>query len=174
MNNVAPVTAGFRYRITDALGNSADAQAQLIIDPGTLYWRTSRYLARGSRGHRYATTALRVARGWSASTCSSCGGDKFTLVAGTLPRGMWLSPLNAYRGRQYVNLGGTPTRSGSYALRVRHRASMDAGTARDVVTRMPTYRFVLTVFSRLSRLAGVITAPSHRVMASANFHAVGA
>lgn len=116
MNNIAPVETNLSYTVTDHNGTSAQGALALTIDPGHLYWRTPSTLPTAQVGHGYATIGLKVARGWSSSTCAGCGGDKFTLVRGTLPPGMWLTPLGAFSGKQQVLCGGTPRTAGAYAF----------------------------------------------------------
>jgi hypothetical protein len=104
----SPCTYAYGYRVRDQFGTSYSGDAAITVYPGPLYFRTAHALPSASRGAGYSTQVIKVGRGW--------GTDEFKLIGGSLPPGMWLSPLNRNSGKQYVLFGGRPTAAGKYGL----------------------------------------------------------
>lgn len=110
-SSTAPYKVTFTYKVTDGAGPfqaSATRAVSIIVNPGPLYFRTPHTLPSTSVGAAYSTQVIKVGRGW--------GTDEFKLVGGSLPAGMWLTPLNTYAGKQYVLFGGRPKVAGKYAF----------------------------------------------------------
>lgn len=137
MNNTDISTGWtFTYQATDMDGATAHGTATLALTPGDLYYRClgttsvqagncdphnlSGPLAGGIAhvGQAWATQVIKVGRGWSAPNGTG-GGAFFTLYKGALPPGMWLTPLNGWYGKQYVLVGGTPTKAGTYSFQIK-------------------------------------------------------
>lgn len=138
MNNIDISTGWtFSYQATDSAGSVAEGTVNLVLTPGGIYFRcigTSSVQAKncvshnlsdpaaggiGHVGQPWPTQVVKAGRGWSAPSGSGAGGDLFTLYKGQVPPGMWLSGTNGWYGKQYVLIGGAPTRAGTYTFQIK-------------------------------------------------------